>query len=78
MADLSELGTLVADRRSIPLPKPTVARALRVAAGLSVYDFGRLLGVGAPTISRWETGRRRPRGDLRRDYARLLEELRHV
>lgn len=51
------------------------ARQLRQAAGLSLYDVARDLGVGAGTVSRWETHQRVPRGDAAVRYAGLLAEL---
>lgn len=40
-------------------------RARRVRLGLSAEDFGRLLGVSAPTVYLWETGKVRPRAEQR-------------
>lgn len=54
------------------------ARRLRQAAGLSLYDLARDLGVTAGTVSRWETGNRVPRGDAAARYAGLLGELMDV
>jgi len=34
-----------------------------------------VLGVDRVTVTRWETGTRVPRGDLRLRYIELLEEL---
>ena len=51
------------------------ARRLRKAAGLSLYDLARDVGVRAGTISRWETGDRVPRGEAALRYAHLLGEL---
>lgn len=39
------------------------ARSVRLAAGLTLGDVARAVGVGKPTILRWETGERTPRGD---------------
>lgn len=51
------------------------ARRLRLAASLSLAEVARALGVSVPTVSRWETGERRPRGKAAIRYARLLEAL---
>jgi transcriptional regulator with XRE-family HTH domain len=76
-AELLKIRTLIASRRN-SLPHPEVARALRRAAGLTVYELADALDVTAPTISRWERGLRHPRGQLRERYAGALEELRRV
>ncbi|MDQ0576467.1 helix-turn-helix transcriptional regulator [Agromyces albus] len=60
------------------LPKPEVARLIRESAGVSQIRLANELGVARNTISRWETGDRRPRGELRLRYAQLLSELRAV
>lgn len=56
------------------------ARRLRQASGLSLSETAEevgLAGPGAPgTVWRWETGRRRPRGQAAIRYAILLETLR--
>jgi transcriptional regulator with XRE-family HTH domain len=51
------------------------ARRLRLAAGLSLGEIARELGVSVPTVLRWETGGRRPRGGAALRYGELLEEL---
>jgi transcriptional regulator with XRE-family HTH domain len=38
-------------------------RRLRQAAGLSVRELAKLLGIDAATLTRWETGQNRPRGE---------------
>ena len=61
--------------RSRQLPAPAEARRIRQESGLSLKEFARLLGVGAASLSSWETSRRRPTG-LRRDrYVQALELL---
>jgi DNA-binding XRE family transcriptional regulator len=57
------------------LPDPTVRRHLRQRAGLSQETMARLLEVTRPSFSRYENGRRRPKDDVARRYARLLDEL---
>jgi len=51
------------------------ARRLRLRAGLSLGEVARELRVAVPTILRWETGERRPRGKAALWYAQLLEQL---
>ncbi len=51
------------------------ARRLRQDAGLSLADVAKDVGVGAPTILRWETGQRVPRGDRALRYADVLADL---
>lgn len=51
------------------------ARRLRLAAGLSLREVAREVGVAVPTVLRWETGERQPRGNAALRYARLLEAL---
>jgi len=61
-------------RRAMRLD-PTLARAIRQRACLTEAEVGSLLGVGACTISRWETGRRFPSGNLILTYKRILDRL---
>jgi DNA-binding transcriptional regulator YiaG len=51
------------------------ARRLRLRAGLSLGEVARELRVAVPTVLRWETGERRPRGRAALRYAQLLEQL---
>jgi DNA-binding transcriptional regulator YiaG len=51
------------------------ARSLRIAAGLSLQEVADAVGVGAPTVFRWETGERRPRGEAAIRYSEVLESL---
>ncbi len=60
------------------LARDGTARSVRVQAGLSIYDVARDLRVAPGTISRWETGKRVPRGDVAVRYAELLGELMRV
>jgi transcriptional regulator with XRE-family HTH domain len=55
--------------------RPERARAIRLAAGVSQESVARTLGVNRESIARWETGERRPRGELLSRYAALLAEL---
>jgi transcriptional regulator with XRE-family HTH domain len=51
------------------------ARTLRLEAGLSLGEVAQHVGVGIPTVSRWEQGERRPRGRYALRYGALLEAL---
>ena len=55
--------------------RPAVARALRREAQLSLAEMATALGVTDGTVSRWETGERRPRGVVADRYAALLRQL---
>lgn len=63
-------------RATRALPTPALARAIRQAAGVSQQRLADELGVGRVTVTRWESGERRPRGPLAVAYAQLLAELR--
>lgn len=51
------------------------ARALRENAGLSLSEVALDSGVHKTTISRWERGLRRPRGEAAARYLRVLDEM---
>jgi DNA-binding transcriptional regulator YiaG len=51
------------------------ARSIRVAAQMSLGEFGRGLGVSPSTVLRWERFDRQPRGDAGLRYAALLDQL---
>jgi len=57
------------------LPDPALRRLLRERAGLSQDDVASVLGVSRPAITRWETGKRTPRGPLLTQYVELLDRL---
>lgn len=57
------------------LPEPPVCRLLRQRARLSQADIAAVLGVDRATVSRWETGGREPRGQLRATYIEILDRL---
>jgi transcriptional regulator with XRE-family HTH domain len=65
-------------RESLSLPRPSVAREIREAAGVTQERLAGELDVHPLTVQRWEAGTRTPHGDLRRAYARLLAELDEV
>jgi DNA-binding transcriptional regulator YiaG len=58
------------------LPGPAMRRGIREDAGLSQEDFARRLRRDRASISRWETGTRRPRGEDLVAYVDLLRSLR--
>jgi DNA-binding transcriptional regulator YiaG len=51
------------------------ARAIRLAADLSLTEMGALVNVDRTTVWRWEMAQRRPRGEAARRYLSVLEEL---
>jgi DNA-binding transcriptional regulator YiaG len=57
------------------LPGPAMRQAIRRDAGLSQVDLAQSIGVDRATVSRWETGTRRPRGDQLVAYVELLRSL---
>lgn len=57
------------------LPPPAVRRLIRRQAGVTQQDVAHLLRVSRPTVTRWESGLRSPRGDVLRRYADLLDVL---
>ena len=62
-------------RESLSLPSPPVAREIRQAAGVTQARMAAELQVHETTLARWESGTCTPRGDMRRQYARLLADL---
>ena len=74
---MPDVNNLVAEIRSARrLPSRALARAIRQACGISQARLAKELGVGRVTVTRWESGRRTPRGRLARAYADLLAALR--
>lgn len=51
------------------------ARAIRLAAGAKLTEVAAVCGVDESAVSRWETGKTRPRGEAALKYARLLVKL---
>ena len=60
------------------LPRPATARAVRLAAGLTVEQVAAELGVHRVTVERWERGERRPRRAVALRYVELLDQLREA
>ena len=57
------------------LPDPAERRRLREAAGLSVIELARQMGVAHITVSRWENGQDPKSGVYRRLYSDALNQL---
>jgi DNA-binding transcriptional regulator YiaG len=57
------------------LPRPAERRRLREGAGLTQAELAAALEVSAPTIVRWESGKRKPRGRNLDAYVQVLEAL---
>lgn len=60
------------------LPPPSMRRALRKAAGVSLSEVAAIIGVTRQAVALWEGGDRTPRGTNLDEYARVLRELRRV
>lgn len=60
------------------LPHPPLARAIREAAGISQGRLAQELGVDRVTVTRWESGVRRPRGSTATRYAEILAQLKRA
>lgn len=54
---------------------PRLARAIREDAGLSQAELGSRLNVTRSAVSRWESGDRRPQGDVGVAYVLELRRL---
>ncbi len=66
---------VAAFRRRRSLPEAVMAKSIRQQAGLTQQEIGEAIGVSGACISRWESGRRSPRGKSRDAYADLLAAL---
>lgn len=51
------------------------AKKIRQDAGLTMGQVAAVVGVGESTVSRWEGGSRKPRGEHALKWAALLNEL---
>jgi len=71
-----DTGLLERLRARRTLPTPEERRRIRLAAGASLRDVAREVGVSATAVIRWERGA--SPGDKAATYARLLEELRQL
>lgn len=70
--DLDQLKRIVTANRHT---SDGSARAIRRRAGLTLEEFAERVGVDQSTMSRWENGQRRPRGDAACRWLTALEEL---
>lgn len=63
-------------RQQWDLPAPGERRHLRKQAGLTLRDFGKVLGVSGATVHHWESGKRQPSLEHAKKYRTALDELR--
>lgn len=76
---MTKNNTLLAELNAArKLPAPSVRRALRMRAGLSLARVGNALGVSDQAVAYWEAGIRRPRPANLVAYAELLQALRSM
>jgi DNA-binding transcriptional regulator YiaG len=75
MRTTTQLETLVWLRRAIASGE---ARRLRIRSGVSQGAIAKTVGVTAASVSRWERGLRRPRGEVAELYVRALIVLHHA
>jgi DNA-binding XRE family transcriptional regulator len=68
----SQLALLVEARKAV---RSGQAARTRRAAGLSQAELAQAVGVSAPAISRWESGKRQPHGRAAIRYAQVLRML---
>lgn len=66
---------LIEVRSGSRVPAPGVAKAIRLAAGVSQTRLAAELGVHRVTLARWETGVRTPTGRDRARWGDLLFDL---
>jgi transcriptional regulator with XRE-family HTH domain len=69
---ITEAEALSFARRAV---RAGLARPLRIEAGLSQAEVGRVCGVTHAAVSRWESGDRLPRGDAGITFGLLLRRL---
>lgn len=50
-------------------------RAIRLAAGVSMREVAEAIGATESRLSRWETGKVRPKGEVGARWAALLADL---
>ena len=62
-------------RATRQMPPPEMARAIRIAAGVSQEALANELEVSRLSIIRWEAGTCRPRGERAARYAELMRAL---
>jgi transcriptional regulator with XRE-family HTH domain len=71
---LSELASKIAQRRE--LPDAQECRRLRLAAGATLDDVARAVGVSKTAVLQWEAGRFSPRDEHLGRYLEVLRVLR--
>ena len=54
---------------------PALAKAIRLEAKITLAEIGAAVDVTESAVSRWESGRRRPRGAAAERYAEVLSRL---
>lgn len=70
------MSSLLDEVRTRPkLPAPGMAKAIRKAAGVTQARLATELDVHPVTLSRWETGVRKPQGTDRTRWMAMLSEL---
>jgi transcriptional regulator with XRE-family HTH domain len=57
------------------LVRTGVARSIRVAAGISLSELAREIGVSPAAVCRWEANQRTPRGPAAVRYGEALDAL---
>lgn len=72
---MATFANLIDRSRRRRLPDLEMRRMLRLKAGLTQAEIAAAIGVERPTISRWESGLRSPRGPNAEAYADLLRGL---
>lgn len=75
MRIVNDMNVIDETRARRELPAPTLARAIREAAGVSQSAIARDLGVTRMTVCRWESGRCRPSIEHVAAYAEILRAL---
>lgn len=72
----SELLDRIRERKG--LPEPSECRRIRMAAGVSIRDVAREIGVSPMSVQRWETGFCRPGIAAAARYSQLIQEMGHI
>ena len=72
---IEDIATTAAARQ---LPPPSERRRIRKQARVSQEELAAGVGVQRPTVTRWESGTREPRGRLAERYSSALRRLAEV
>lgn len=67
--------TLIAKSAARRAWSPSLARALRKEARVSLADAAAAIGVTTSAVSRWESGEREPRADAGARYLAMLRRV---